>query len=132
MVFFKKRDAKPENEIWEVRATTLMFVLAKWYAWRDAWVPGFLKYQTAFVASLNVRTAFDVAKPSVVSTILTCMEIHNPVVAALLEEVKNVRGSACFETCEAEFRFSRCVRQSSVRTVEKPKGSGKPRGGGLL
>ena len=40
---------------------------------RDAWVPGFFKYQTAFVATLDVRTAFDVATPSVVSRILTCM-----------------------------------------------------------
>ena len=29
---------------------------------RDAWVLGFFKYQTAFVASLDVKAAFDVAK----------------------------------------------------------------------
>ena len=73
---------------------------------RDAWVPGFFKYQTAFVARLDVKTAFDVAKPSVVSRLLTHMETHAHVVATLLEEVKDLRGSACFENCETEFRFS--------------------------
>ena len=53
---------------------------------RDAWVLGFFKYRTAFVASLDVRTALDVAKPSVVSRILACMGIRVHVVAALLEE----------------------------------------------
>ena len=33
--------------------------------------PGLYRYNTAFVASLDVKTAFDVAKPSVVSSILT-------------------------------------------------------------
>ena len=49
---------------------------------------------TAFVASLDVRTAFDVATPSVVSRIPNCMVTHGPVVAALLEKMKDVRGSA--------------------------------------
>ena len=38
---------------------------------RDAWVPGFFKYQTALVASLDVRSALDVEKPSVVKD--TCI-----------------------------------------------------------
>ena len=49
---------------------------------------------TAFVASLYVRTAFDVATPFVVSRIPTCMVTHGHVVAALLEEMKDVWGSA--------------------------------------
>ena len=36
--------------------------------------PGYYKYNTAFMASFNVKTAFDVAKPSVVSSILTLTE----------------------------------------------------------
>ena len=40
------------------------------------------------------------AKPSVVSRILTCVGTHGHVVAALLEETKDVTGSGCFETCE--------------------------------
>ena len=38
---------------------------------RDAWVMGLFRYQTAFVVSLDVRTAFNVTKSSVVSQILT-------------------------------------------------------------
>ena len=37
-----------------------------------------------------------------------------PRCAALLEEMKDVRGSACCENCETEFRFSRCIRQGGV------------------
>ena len=34
---------------------------------RTDWEPGFFRYRTAFMASLDVKTAFDVAKSSVVS-----------------------------------------------------------------
>ena len=30
---------------------------------RDDWVPGFFRYSTASMASLDAKTAFDVAKP---------------------------------------------------------------------
>ena len=43
--------------------------------------------------------------------ILTCMGSHGHVVAGLLEEMRDVRGYACFENCETEFRYSRCKRQ---------------------
>ena len=66
---------------------------------------------TTFVASL------DVAKPSVVSRILTYMWIHWHVVAALLEEMKDGRGTACFENSETEFRCSRCIRQGGVEAA---------------
>ena len=96
------------------------------------------------MASLDVRSALDVAKPSVVSRTLAYMGTHGHVAAALLEEMKDVRGSVCFENCETEFRYSRCTRRGSVEapvlwgkvakkhTVEKPKGSGRPRDGGIV
>ena len=34
--------------------------------------------------------------------------------AALLAEMQDVRGSACFENSETDFRHSRCVRQGGV------------------
>ena len=67
-----------------------------------------------FVASLYVRTVFDVARPSVVSRILTCMRTCGHVVAALLDQMKDAKGSARFENCETEFRYSWCTRQGSV------------------
>ena len=50
------------------------------------------------MASLYVKTAFDVAKPPVVSKILTLTGVHGHLTAALLVEMQDVRGSASFET----------------------------------
>ena len=42
-------------------------ILQRHWKWqkdrRDAWVPGFFTCKTAFVASLDVKTAFNVAQP---------------------------------------------------------------------
>ena len=46
--------------------------------------PGSYRYNTAFMASLDVKTAFDVAMPSVVSKILTLTRVHGHLTAALL------------------------------------------------
>ena len=32
----------------------------------------------------------------------------------LLAEMQDVQGSACFENCETEFTYSRCIRQGGV------------------
>ena len=50
------------------------------------------------MASLDVKTAFDVAKPAVVSKILTYMVTHGLVVAALFGSDEGREGFACFET----------------------------------
>ena len=55
------------------------------------------------MASLNVKAAFDVATPSVVSRILTLTGVHGHLTAALLAELQDVRESACFENSETEF-----------------------------
>ena len=44
------------------------------------------------MASLDVKTAFDVARPSVVSKILTLIGTHGHVVAAILAEMQDVQG----------------------------------------
>ena len=101
---------------------------------REDWVPGFFKYQTTFVTSLDVRTAFDMAEPSVVSRVLTSMEVQGHAVAALFEEMKDLRSSACCENCETEFGYPErgCpnVMENSCRicAVEKLKKHGRPRG----
>ena len=46
--------------------------------------PALYRYNTAFVASLDVKTAFDVARPSVISKILTLTGVHGHLAAALL------------------------------------------------
>ena len=60
------------------------------------------------------ETAFDVARPGVVSKILTLTGVHGHLTAALLAEMQDVRGSASFENSETEFRYSRCIRQGGV------------------
>ena len=45
------------------------------------------RYNTAFMASMDVKTAFDVAKPSVVPRILTLTGVHGHLTAALLAEM---------------------------------------------
>ena len=66
------------------------------------------------MASSNVKTAFDVAKPAVVSKVLTLTGVHGHLTAALLAEMQDVRGSASFENSETEFRYSQCIRQGGV------------------
>ena len=64
--------------------------------------PGRYRHNTAFVA----QTAFDVARPAVVSKILSLTGVHGPLSAGLLAEMQDVRGSASFENCETEFPYS--------------------------
>ena len=40
--------------------------------------------------------------------------VHGRVAAALLAEMQDVRGSACFENSETECKFSECIRQGGV------------------
>ena len=93
---------------------------------QELWVEGLLKYSTMYVASLDVKTAFDVAGSGVVigwtkvhghnaAALMKEMrntrarEVHGHIVAALLIEMSNVRGSAC---------FSNTLRQSSDTRIE--------------
>ena len=46
--------------------------------------PGFYRYKTAFMASFDVKTAVDVARPEVVSMILSLTGVHGHVATALL------------------------------------------------
>ena len=92
------------------------------------------------MASLDVKTASDVARPSVVSRILSLTGVHGHVAKALLAEMQDVRGSACFEN------RSSGIRGASAKAVwrlpcfgdvwpnmscGKPKKSGKPKDGDL-
>ena len=66
--------------------------------------PGFYGNTTAFMASLDVKTAVDVAKPSVVSRILTLTGVHGHLTAALLAEMQDDREFARLENSETEFQ----------------------------
>ena len=74
------------------------------------------------------------------SRILADMGTHGHVVAALLQEMKDVKGPACFENCETEFLYSQRMRQGSEEapvlsekwsnmSCGSPRGSRRPRVG---
>ena len=63
---------------------------------------GFFRYNTAFMASLDVKTAFDVAKPSVVSKILCHGSPWTRGGGPVDRNAERAR-------CETEFRYSRCT-----------------------
>ena len=71
------------------------------------------------MASLDVKTAFDMAKPSVVSKILTHLDrcTWTSDGGSAGRKMQDVRGSASFENCETEFRYSRCIRQGGVEAL---------------
>ena len=77
--------------------------------------PGLYRYNTAFMASLDAKTAFDVAKLCVVSKILTLTGVHGHQTTALLAEMQDVRGSAKFENSETE-----CWYFGAFANVEAP------------
>ena len=57
------------------------------------WNQNYSDSTTASMASLDVKTAFDVTKPSVASKIFPLSGVHGHLVAGLLAEMKDVTGS---------------------------------------
>ena len=83
------------------------------------WVPGFFKYRMAFMASLDVKAVFHVAKPSAASKILSLTRVHGHMVAACLAEMQVVRGSACFDHLHEEnFAGGKLVARSEMVEVK--------------
>ena len=66
--------------------------------------PDFFGCRTLFLASLDVETVFGIDQDVV----------HGHIVAALLEGMRDLKGSASFKNFTTEFRCSRCIRQESV------------------
>ena len=69
---------------------------------------------TMYMASLDMRTAFDEAKPKHVARILDDHNAHVWLIAALLRKMSGLSGTASFESVESRFSFNRCLRQGSV------------------
>ena len=109
MVFLKKPDAPAEKAIRGSKAIVLLPVTAKWYLsvvalnllqkhweWqehrKEASLHSAQKYKTMYLASLDVKTAFGVAKPGVMAEILKETGVHRWINAALLEEMKDLMG----------------------------------------
>ena len=99
--------------------------------------------QPVFMARLDVKTAFDVAKPSVVSKTLTLTRVHGNLTAALLAEMQMSGDPRVFLRT---MRRSSGTRDASAKEVwrllcygvalqnmyfGRPKRSGRPKAGGL-
>ena len=67
-----------------------------------------------FVEGLDIKTAFDEAKPKHVAKILEGHGTHGWLCAALLREMSGLSGKATLECVESNFSFNRCLRQGSV------------------
>ena len=71
-----------------------------------------LRFPTMYVSSMDIRTAFVVAKPQHIAKDLE--ELHGGPIAALLGEIDDLDGEANLENMESTFPFTKCIRQGSV------------------
>ena len=67
-------------------------------------------------ASMDIKTAFDVARPKHVAKFMGDESVHVWIVAAFLLEMVGCEGRATFENVECTFPFTRCVRQGGAQT----------------
>ena len=72
---------------------------------------------TMYLASLDIKTAFDEAKTKHVAQMAQIFDSHDThgwLIAALLREMSGLSGTAMFELVESSFVFNRCLRQGSM------------------
>ena len=69
---------------------------------------------TVCLASMDIQTAFDVARPKHIAKIMEDHDVHGWIVAAFLRDMAGLEGQATFESVESAFLFARCVRYGSV------------------
>ena len=66
---------------------------------QESLLHGANRYITMYLASLDVKTNFNVAK----------LGMHGRIITALLEEMKDLKGKESFEAWKTEFRYSQHV-----------------------
>ena len=93
-------------------------LIQKNWEWQETRNPvmkhGTVLRPTMYMASLDIKTAFDEAKPKHVAQIMDSHNTHGWLIAALLREMSGLEGKAMFECVESSFVFNRCLRQGSV------------------
>ena len=93
-------------------------LLQKQWEWQEERNPvmkhGTVVRPTMYMASVDIKTAFDEAKPKHVAKILDGHDTHGWLIAALLREMSGLSGKASFECVESKFSFNGCLRQGSV------------------
>ena len=93
-------------------------VIQKHWEWQEDRNPvmkhGTVVRPTLYCASLEIKTAFDEARPKHVAKIMDSHNTHGRIIAAFLREMSGLSGKAMFECVESSFAFNRCLRQGSV------------------
>ena len=84
-------------------------LIQKHWEWQEERNP-VMKHQTVvrptmYMASLDIKTAFDEAKPKHVAKIMDSHNTHGWIIAALLREMSGLSGKAMFECVESSFAF---------------------------
>ena len=66
------------------------------------------------LASMDIKTAFDVARPKRTAKLMGDQAVHGWITADFLREMAGLAGQATFEHVENHSLFSRCIRQGRV------------------
>ena len=75
-----------------------------------------VKRPTMYLANMDIKTAFDVARPKHIAKIMQDHDVHGWIfhgwiIAALLREMAGfLERLAYFESVESTFPFARCIR----------------------
>ena len=69
---------------------------------------------TMYMASMDIKTAFDESRPRHVAKIMENHDTHGWLIAAHLREMSELESKATFECVESSFVFNRCLRHGSV------------------
>ena len=93
-------------------------VIQKHWEWQEGRNPvmkhGTVVRPTLYLASSDIKTAFDEARPKHVAKISWTVTRHTDGSLRLLREILGLSGKAMFECVESSFAFNRCLRQESV------------------
>ena len=94
---------------------------AKHWEWQEDRNP-VMKHATVvrpkmYLASSDIKTAFDEARPKHVANILNRHNAHGWLIAAILREMSGLEGKAMFERVESCISFNRCLRQGSMEAL---------------
>ena len=81
--------------------------------WKKLHVGGMI-LPTMFLASLDIKTAFDEARPRYMAKIMENHDKLGWLIAAFLREMSGLERMAMLELVESSFAFKRCLRQGSV------------------
>ena len=73
---------------------------------------------TMCVASVDIKTVFDVARPTPIANNMGVQEVHGWITAASSREMAGLEGQATFEDVHGSCQFARCLRQQSAEAPQ--------------